>query len=346
MKKKISIFDIAKRSGYSTSTISRTISKPNTVSFKAREKIKKIIKKSGYVHNSLAGSLKSGKSGFVIAMIPTLRGSVFSDYIWGIKEELRKQGFQLLIGVTNYSLETEEELIRKFLSYKPEGFIIVGTQHTQNSTNMLLSSKLPIIETWNITDKPLDVVVGFSNFSAGHQITDYIISLNYKNIAFATPVNTHMKNENRSKRRLNGYLSRMKEANLPTTIFYYTKPMNHKLCGEEIYSQYKKNKTKIDCIICGSEVSGTGLLSEFLFKKINIPKKIGIAAVGNAEITSLLHPQLTTIDFKVNEIGIIAANNLIFKIKGNKVKKRIFDVGIELIIGGSSINQKKKSFIK
>ena len=132
----------------------------------------------------------------------------------------------------------------------------------------------------------------------------------------------------------------MKEANLPATIFYYTKPMNHKLCGEEIYSQYKKNKIKIDCIICGSEVSGTGLLSEFLFKKINIPKKIGIVAVGNAEITSLLHPQLTTIDFKVYEIGIIAATHLIAKINGEKIKKKIFDVGIELIKGGSTINQK------
>ncbi len=343
MKHKISIFDIAKKSGYSTSTVSRTISKPLSVSNKAREKINKIIKKTGYVHNSLAGGLKSGKSGFVIAIIPTLRVSLFSDYIWGIKEELRKSGFQLLIGVTNYNLETEEDLIRKFLSYKPEGFIIVGTQHTQSSTNMLLSSKLPIIETWNITDKPLDIVVGFSNFSAGHQITDHIISLNYKNIAFATPAESHMKTENRSKRRLNGYLSRMREANLPVTIFNYTKPMNHKICGQEIYSQYKKHQTKIDCIICGSEVSGSGLLSEFLFKKINVPKKIGIAAVGNAEITSLVHPQLTTMDFKVYEIGIIAATNLITKIKGEKIKKRIFDVGIELIKGGSTINQKKNN---
>ena len=343
MKHKISIFDIAKKSGYSTSTVSRTISKPLSVSNKAREKINKIIKKTGYVHNSLAGGLKSGKSGFVIAIIPTLRVSLFSDYIWGIKEELRKNGFQLLIGVTNYNLETEEDLIRKFLSYKPEGFIIVGTQHTQSSTSMLLSSKLPIIETWNITDKPLDIVVGFSNFNAGHQITDYIISLNYKNIAFATPLESHMKTENRSKRRLNGYLSRMKEANLPITIFHYTKPMSHKVCGQEIYSQYKKLQKKIDCIICGSEVSGSGLLSEFLFKKINVPKKIGIAAVGNAEITSLVHPQLTTMDFKVYEIGIIAATNLVAKIKGEKTKKRIIDVGIELIKGGSTINQKKNN---
>ncbi len=341
MKKKINIFDLAKKTGYSTSTISRTITKPNSVSIKARNKIEKFIKKTGYVHNSLAGSLKSGKSGFVIAIIPTLRVSLFSDYIWGIKEELKKKGFQLLIGVTNYNLETEEELVRNFLSYKPEGFIIVGTKHTKNTNSLLLSSKVPIVETWNITDKPLDVVVGFSNFSAGYQITEHVVNLRYKNIAFATPLDKHMKNENRSKRRMNGYLAKMKEANLKTTIFYYSKPMNHKICGEEIFLQYKKSKTKIDCIICGSEVSGSGLLSELIGRNIKIPNAVGVAAVGNAEITSLLHPQLTTMDFKVHDIGIIAADNLIAKINSKDIKKRIFDVGIELIKGGSTCIQRK-----
>ena len=56
---------------------------------------------------------------------------------------------------------------------------------------------------------------------------------------------------------------------------------------------------------------------------------------------SLLQPQLTTIDFKVDEIGIIAANKLIDKINYIKLKKKIFDVGIELIKGGSAVNQKK-----
>jgi hypothetical protein len=149
-----------------------------------KSKIEKFIKKTGYVHNHLAGSLKSGKSGFVIAIIPTLRLSIFSDYIHGIKEKLRENGFELLIGVTNYNLKTEEELVRKFVSYKPEGFIVVGTKHTEATTRLLLNSKSPIVETWNITDKPLDLVVGFSNFSASHLITDYVISLDYKNIAF------------------------------------------------------------------------------------------------------------------------------------------------------------------
>tara|TARA_B100001059_G_scaffold127939_1_gene127822 strand:- start:212 stop:1237 length:1026 start_codon:yes stop_codon:yes gene_type:complete len=340
--KKISLEDLAKKSGYSKSTVARTISNPNAVSKKAKEKILKIINKTGYVHNSLASGLKSGKSGFVIAIIPTLKGSIFSDYIWGIKEELRKNGFQLLIGLTNYKLEREEDLVKKFLSYKPEGFIIVGTRHTERTNSLLLASKLPIIETWNITDKPMDLVVGFSNYSAGYQITDYVVNLKYKKIAFATPVESFMENENRSKRRLNGYLSRIKEANLKPVIFYYTQPMNHRICGEEIYTQFKKYKSKIDCIICGSEISGTGLLSEFLFRQIKVPKNIGVAGIGNAEITSLLQPQLTTIDFRVEEIGIVAANNLIDKINKVKTKKRIFDTGIELVKGGSTTSQKNK----
>ena len=340
MKKKISIFDVAKKSGYSTSSVSRAISNPSSLSEKTRNKILLIIKKLGYVHNSLAGSLKSGKSGFIIAIIPTLRDSIFTDYIRAIKDQLRKKGYQLLIGVTDYSLEREEEIIRKFLSYRPEGIITVGTQHTSYTNSILLASKLPIVETWNITDKPLDVVVGFSNFSSGYQITDYLIALKYKKIAFATPDKNHMKIENRSKRRLSGYLSRIKEANLKPIIIYYSQPMDHKKCGSEILIQYKKYKSKIDCIICGSEVSGVGFLSNLLFNKFKVPKNIGVAAVGNAEISSLIHPQLTTIDFKAYEIGNIAAENLLSRINNQKIKRRIFDVGIELIKGGSTINQK------
>ena len=288
----------------------------------------------------MAGGLKSGKSGFIIAIIPTLRDSIFTDYIRAIKEQLRKNGYQLLIGVTDYNLDREEEIVVKFLSYKPEGLIIVGTQHTSYTNSILLASKLPIVETWNITDKPLDLLVGFSNFSAGYQITDYLLTLKYKKIAFATPDKNHMKVENRSKRRLSGYLSRIKEAQINPILFYYSEPIDHKKCGSEILKQYKKEKSAIDCIICGSEDSGIALLSTVLFNKIKVPKKIGIAAVGNAEITSLIHPQLTTIDFKAYEIGQIAAENLVARINNREIKRRIFDVGIELIKGGSTINQK------
>ena len=71
-----------------------------------------------------------------------------------------------------------------------------------------------------------------------------------------------------------------------------------------------------------------------------MPKNIGVAAVGDSEISSLIHPQLTTIDFKAYEIGKVSVENLISRIKNQQIKRRIFDVGIELIKGGSTICQK------
>ena len=76
MAKKINIKDIAKESGFSMMTVSRALSNPEKVSKSKRDKIEKIIKKRGYIPNLFAGNLKSGKSGFVMVIIPSLRTSI------------------------------------------------------------------------------------------------------------------------------------------------------------------------------------------------------------------------------------------------------------------------------
>jgi len=47
MKKKISIKDIAKETGYSMMTVSRALSTPQIVSKKTKDKIDKVINKRG-----------------------------------------------------------------------------------------------------------------------------------------------------------------------------------------------------------------------------------------------------------------------------------------------------------
>ena len=69
-----------------------------------------------------------------------------------------------------------------------------------------------------------------------------------------------------------------------------------------------------------NEASGVGLISECNNRNFPIPAKLGIAIFGSSDITLLLHPQLTTIDL-VEEMGAKAANNLISKIKNQKIKK-------------------------
>ena len=335
MPKKINIKDIAKESGFSMMTVSRALSSPEKVSKSKRDKIEKIIKKRGYVPNLFAGNLKSGKSGFVMVIIPSLRTSIFNEYFSGLREALEDQKYQPLVGITDYSLGKEENIINKFLGYKPEGIILVGTKHTKKTKEILLRSNIPLIETWDINHRPLDVIVGFSNYEAGYRITDYAIKKKYKKFVFVTSSDKFMQREVRGAKRVEGFVDRMTKANLKFENFQISDPLDYIGSGEEIFSYYKKNKSKIDCIITFNEMTGLGILSIALRNNIKVPKQLGIAGIGNASVTDLLENKLTTVNTNQYLMGKLAASKLIDRINGVSLEQRIIDVGTSIVKGFS-----------
>jgi LacI family gluconate utilization system Gnt-I transcriptional repressor len=334
-KKKINIKDIAKETGFSMMTVSRALSNPEKVSKLKRDKIDQVIKKRGYIPNLFAGNLKSGKSGFIMVIIPTLRTSIFNEYFSGLRETLDEQNFQPLVGITDYSLEKEELIINKFLGYKPEGIIVVGTKHSKKTREILLRSNVPLIETWDLNHRPLDIIVGYSNYEAGYNITDYALKQNYKKILFVTASYKFMQTEVRGAKRFRGFVDRMTKENLKFENFQISDPLDYIKSGKEIFSFYKKHKSKIDCIITFNEMTGHGILSVALKNNIKVPKQLGIAGIGNGGLTDILENKLTTVNTNRYLMGKLAASKLIERINGQTLDKRIFDVGTSIVKGFS-----------
>ncbi|MCH3879074.1 LacI family transcriptional regulator, partial [Campylobacter jejuni] len=77
-----------------------------------------------YVPNHAASALASARSQTIVVLIPSLSNVVFVDIITGIKDVLDEQGYHLLIGVTGYSPDAEEALLRKYLQHLPDGLIL------------------------------------------------------------------------------------------------------------------------------------------------------------------------------------------------------------------------------
>tara|TARA_B100000902_G_scaffold388706_1_gene434779 strand:- start:465 stop:1280 length:816 start_codon:yes stop_codon:yes gene_type:complete len=270
-----------------------------------------------------------------MVIIPSLRTSIFNDYFLGLRETLEDQKFQPLVGVTDYSLEKEETIINKFLGYKPEGIILVGTKHTKKTKEILLRSNIPLIETWDINHRPLDIIVGFSNYEAGYRITDYAIKKNYRKFLFVTSSSKFLQREVRGAKRLEGFVDRMTKENLKYENFQISDPLDYIKSGEEIYNYYKKNKSKIDCIITFNEMTGLGILSVALRNNIKVPKQLGIAGIGNASVIDLLENKLTTVNTNQYLMGKLAASKLIDRINGVTLEQRIFDVGTSIVKGFS-----------
>ncbi|MEO5737372.1 MAG: LacI family DNA-binding transcriptional regulator, partial [Variovorax sp.] len=112
--------DVAARVGVSKMTVSRALNRSveseRVTSEALRQRILQACEDMGYVIDQTARTFSSKRSGFVAALLPSLNNSNFSETAQGLTNVVEARGLQLLLGYTDYRVETEERLIRAMLS--------------------------------------------------------------------------------------------------------------------------------------------------------------------------------------------------------------------------------------
>ena len=143
------------------------------------------IARIGYVPNLLAGGLASTRSRLVAAVVPTIAGPVFLETVQSLTESLAERGYQLMLGQSGYSGSREDALLEAIIGRRPDGIVLTGIMHSAEGRRRLLASGIPVVETWDLTADPIDMVVGFSNRDAGRAIARYLLDKGHRRIGFA-----------------------------------------------------------------------------------------------------------------------------------------------------------------
>jgi LacI family gluconate utilization system Gnt-I transcriptional repressor len=148
--------DVAAIAGVTKMTVSRVLRHPELVRADTRKRILQAMGELGYVPNRLAGSLTAGRSGLVAAIVPTLRHSLFADTIEGMSDVLAGAGLDLIVANSRYRADVEESQIRTLLERRPDAIVLTGLTHTPEARQLLKSAGIPVVETWESTDQPID----------------------------------------------------------------------------------------------------------------------------------------------------------------------------------------------
>ena len=187
MANKLQIRDIAKLAGVSPITVSRYINNPERVSVKTREKIAEVIKTTGYIPNALARNFSSSRSNIIGVIIPSVSHSAYGTYLQGLVDVFEKHDYQLLICSSGYSHQGEEKLIETLIAQQAAAILLTGQQHTKRARQLLHNFEMPVVETWEIDQTPIDLGVGFSNYRAAHDATSLLIQCGYEQLGFIGP---------------------------------------------------------------------------------------------------------------------------------------------------------------
>lgn len=300
MKKKTTIYDIAKELNITVSTVSRALSGFPAISETTRQAVFATAKRLNYSPNRLASALKSGKTYIIGVIVPSVQAHFFASVIHSIEEGLKGKGYRVILYQSNESVENEINGVKTLLEAQVDGIIASMSLETEDVSHFseIIKQHKPLI-LFDRTHHDLNVpTVTVDDFKAGYMATQHLIDQGYKNIAFITTVH-QIKIFND---RLKGYKAALKNNGLPVVeenIIFGGLSIKDGRFGA---GKLMRCVQKPDAIIAGDDFTALGVIKKL--KEINeTPPKIGVIGFANEAFSAYITPNLSTIDQHANQMG-------------------------------------------
>ena len=321
----VTLADVARLAGVSAMTVSRVVNTPDRVPAATVERVRVAATKLGYVRNRLAGGLRSNKSHLVAAIIPALSSPVFADTIDALTEGLAVRGYHLIVGQTGYAAPREDEILTDIISRRPDAIVLTGTTHSQQGKRLLLSAGVPVLETWDLTNDPIDMLIGFSHEAVGAAVSQHLYQRGRRRLALIGA------DDIRSQRRWRAYEQRARDLGLPAAVAHFV-PAPAKLGdGRRALKALVAGSKGIDGIFCSSDMLAAGVLIEARALGVVVPSMLSVVGFGDLNFAGDLDPALTTVRVDAVGIGRLAAEILVKRLRGEVVPDRVVDVGFSIV---------------
>ena len=330
----ITLRDVAKLAGVSAITASRALNTPDKVSPAALARIRAAVADTGYVPNLLAGGLASNRSRLVAAVVPAIAGSVFMETIQALTDELASAGFQLMLGQSGYRNSREDALLDAIIGRRPDGIVLTGVMRSTEGRRRLLASGIPVVETWDLTPAPIDMLVGFSHEKAGAAVAAYLHGKGYRHCAIVTA------DDHRASLRRSGFAARwrafsasagVKLARLEAVPVWTVAAPSTLAAGRAALTGLLAQHPRLDAIWCSSDVLAHGVITEAHARGLQVPKDLAVHGFGDLAFAAHIHPALTTVRIDGTAIGREAARCLIERSNGTRTGPNVRDIGFSII---------------
>jgi LacI family gluconate utilization system Gnt-I transcriptional repressor len=320
----VTLHDVAKIAGVSAITASRVLNSPQLVSPEAQARVQDAVLRTGYVPNLLAGGLASNRSRLVATIVPSVHSPMFASTVESISTTLAGMGYEVMVGLSGYVDSREDQLLQEILSRRPAGIILTGVVHSVESRRRLLTAKIPVVETWDLTPAPIGLVVGFSHEKVGREIAQYLVSRGVRRPAVITA------DDQRATQRTHGFTECAQALGLPLVPVVKVGAPTTVGSARKALGELLKRHRDLDAVACSSDVLAMGILQEAKARGIDVPKQLKVTGFGDLSYAADLEPALTTVAIDGAAIGKEAARFIVNHHAGKAVTERVLDVGFSI----------------
>jgi len=321
----VTLHDVAKLAGVAPITASRALNTPNQVSVEVRRKVRDAVARTGYLPNLLAGGLASRRSRLVAAVVPTIAGPVFLETVQSLTEALAERGYQLMLGQAGYGGSREDALLEAIIGRRPDGIVLTGILHSAEGRKRLMASGIPVVETWDLTPTPIDMLVGFSHVEVGRAVAAHLHGKGRSRLAVVAG------DDERAARRGRAFVAAALALGLREPRIVTVPAPTTLRSGRQALATLVRDASDTDAVFCSSDQLALGVLTEARVRGWAVPGRLAVIGFGDQEFSADLEPALSSVRIRGDAIGRQAAQFIVDRVEGRMVPERVIDIGFSVI---------------
>ena len=317
--KHVTIKDIAKSLCISVSTVSRALTDDKNIRKETRDMVVEEAKRLGYKRNPVAMNLKMGRTNTVGVIVPEMHTPYASQVLKGIQEVLYKKNQKVMIAESDESPERELENLKMMEQYMVDGLIVSLCSYRKNIEmyKQLVEEGMAIV-FYDRIPYGLDMpqVLVDDNIDSFFMV-EHLIRLGKKRIAYLQgPDDIY----NAYQRGL-GYREAMEKFHLYDPTLVVKTGMTFK-DGADAVDRLLANHVDFDAIYAFTDTLAIGAQNHLRVVGKRVPEDVFVAGFSGTELSTIVSPQITTMEPPLEEMGKQAAELVMEKINNPDVENK------------------------
>lgn|SRR5579871_220644 len=325
----VTMAQIAKEAGVSTTTVSKVLNQLPGVGDQTRARIQQVIEQHGYVQNHAARHLRKGQSGLIELVIMRLEGGYDLGIMRGVQDALEQSGHRLVVFATHEEETLERLWLRRILDQSTDGVLLLLPYERIGIAEALAEQDIPFVAIGDRNEPTATFpTIGSTIWLGGYTATEYLISMGHRRIGIITgPL--HLTT---SRARLAGYREALERASIP---------VDSTLIAEGNYmlgDGYRQTLALIQrpdpptAIFAGNDAQAAGVYQALYEQNIRIPDDMSVIGFDDVMYSAQMSPPLTTIHQPLVEIGRMATNMLLQLISGLPLDSLHVELSTSLVV--------------
>lgn len=303
------IKDVARVAGVSAATVSRTLSKPETVAEETRNAVLAAAKQTGYRVNLAARNLRRRRAGAVVVLVPNLGNPFFSYILAGIESTLAHDDLSVLVVDTKQS-ENKSEFYHEYLHYgradgiiSLDGSLSMDLLHADDD----VSARLPIVFACEWSNQHDGPSVRVNNRRGAGLAVKHLVELGHTRIGYINGPSANVL----SGAREEGMRKAFQEHNIAVVPEWFFEGDFSMASGARAAQNWLNLDSRPSALFCANDESALGLISTLFQHGIEVPRDVSVIGFDDIEVSQHFIPPLTTIRQPRLELGISAAKLLL-----------------------------------